>query len=93
MGEQAKRAVEGRSAPEAAVEAEGKFVEVGGKVVREDCALVRSQKPPLQVTDDKVDHREIVARLLPLLGLQRPLMQVAELHQPVVGRPPVRGHP
>lgn len=86
MNHQAECAVESRAAPVAPVEAKGKFVEVGGKMVREYGTFVRSEEPPLQVADDEVDHRQIRAGLLAFRGLQDAPMCIAEVLQTVVDR-------
>ena len=72
MDNQAKGAVEGRTAPIAPVEAEREFVEIGGKVVREYRTFVGSEEPPLQIAYNQVDHRQVRAGLFSFRCLSQP---------------------
>jgi hypothetical protein len=81
--------VEGVHWVEAAIETEYEFIEVGLQMTRFDPAVVSAIDPCLQIGEDKVDHRQVLFRLLWITPKRERIVPLAHLAQAVIPLPAV----
>src|ERR1700730_17990041 len=78
---------------ETAVETKHEFIEVGLQMTRFYPAVVSAVDPRLQVGEDKMDHRQVLLRLLWVASQRERVVPIAHFGIPSLwnGRPPRRG--
>jgi hypothetical protein len=81
--------VEGIHWVEAAVEAKYELVEVGLQMMRLDPAMVGAIDPRLQIGEDKMDHRQVLLRLLRIASKRERVMSISNLAKTAIPLPAV----